>query len=39
MKFRNEGEEVWYEDVVFSYSMITGKFSIYFSSDEQTEGV
>ena len=38
MKFENEeGEEEWYEGVVSSYSVITGKFSIYFPSDGQTE--
>ena len=38
MKFENEeGEEEWYRDVVSSYSVITGKFSIYFPSDGQTE--
>ena len=38
MKFENEkGEEEWYEGVVSLYSVITGKFSIYFPSDGQTE--
>ena len=39
MKFENEeGEEEWYyQGVLSSYSVITGKFSIYFPSDGQTE--
>ena len=36
-RMRFKGEEEWYEGVVSSYSVITGKFSIYFPSDEQTE--
>ena len=38
MKFQdNKGGEQWYEGVVSSYSVITGKYSIYFPSDGQTE--
>ena len=32
-----KGGEQWYEGVVSSYSVITGKYSIYFPSDGQTE--
>ena len=38
MKFQGKkGEEEWYEGVVSSYNVITGKYSIYFPSDGQTE--
>ena len=37
MKFNNERGEEWYEGMISSYNVITGKFSIYFPSDGQTE--
>lgn len=36
IKFQGKKEE-WYEGVVSSYNVITGKYSIYFPSDGQTE--
>ena len=30
-----EGEDQWYEGVVSSYNVITGKHSVYFPCDEQ----
>ena len=38
MKFDDgKGQEQWYEGVISSYNMITGKHSIYFPSDGLTE--
>ena len=38
MKFDDgKGQEQWYEGVISSYNMITGKYSIYFPSDGLTE--
>ena len=37
MKFDNKGEEKWYEGVVSSYNVITGKYGIYFPCDGTTE--
>ena len=34
MRFDNEeGQEEWYEGVISSYNMITGKYGIYFVMD------
>ena len=38
MKFNDgEGEDQWYEGVVSSYNVITGKYSVYFPCDGATE--
>ena len=38
MRFDNEeGQEEWYEGVISSYNMITGKYGIYFPCDGTTE--
>ena len=36
MKFEVDGVEEWYEGMVSSYNMITGKYGVYFPSDGQT---
>lgn len=36
MRFEETGEQ-WYEGIISSYSIITGKYSIYFPCDGQTE--
>ena len=38
MKFEDEqGEDKWYEGVVSSYNVITGKYGVFFPSDGTTE--
>ena len=38
MKFEDEqGEDMWYEGVVSSYNVITGKYGVFFPSDGTTE--
>ena len=38
MKFNDgEGEDQWYEGVVSSYNVITGKYGVYFPLDGTTE--
>lgn len=37
MKFEVDGVEEWYEGMVSSYNMITGKYGVYFPCDGQTE--
>ena len=38
MRFDNEeGQEEWYEGVISSYNMITGKYGIYFPCDGLSE--
>lgn len=37
MKFDEGGEDVWYEGIISSYNVISGKYGIYFPSDDQTE--
>ena len=38
MRFEDKsGEEQWYEGIISSYNMITGKYGIYFPCDGQTE--
>ena len=38
MKFVDEKEqEQWYEGIISSYNVITGKYSVYFSYDGVTE--
>ena len=40
MKFVNEKEqEQWYEGIISSYNVITGKYSVYFPYDRVTEEV
>ena len=40
MKFVDKKEqEQWYEGIIFSYNVITGKYSVYFSYDGVTEEV
>ena len=37
MRFEEETGEQWYEGIISSYNIITGKYSIYFPCDGQTE--
>lgn len=37
MKFEDESGTKWYEGIISSYNVITGKYGVYFPCDGQTE--